>query len=136
MCEVVVEATGAPAVAEKAAQFAAKLGEVVLVGSPRGQHMGDITTLLNCIHLWGNGCVTFKGAHEWRYPVDRDPNGHAKHSIMRNVEILLGLIAEGRLHVKELLTHVLPPTECAKAYEGLRDKKDEYLGVLFDWTGV
>ena len=52
---------------------------------------------------------------------------------MRNVDILLGLIADGRLKVKELLTHVLRPSECMKAYAGLRDKKDEYLGVVFDW---
>ena len=134
MCGTVVEASGAPAVGEKAAQLAGRLGEVILVGSPRGEHPGDITALLNSIHLWGSGCVTFKGAHEWRYPIDRDPNGHVKHSIMRNVDILLRLIAEGRLRVRELLTHVLPPTQCMTAYEGLRDTKDEYLGVLFDWT--
>jgi 2-desacetyl-2-hydroxyethyl bacteriochlorophyllide A dehydrogenase len=136
MCEVVVEATGVPAVAETAAQYAGKLGEVVLVGSPRGAHMGNVTDLLSCVHLWGNGCVTLKGAHEWRYPVDRDPNGHVKHSIARNVEILLRLIAEGRLKVKELLTHLLPPSDCAAAYAGLREKKDEYLGVVFDWAKV
>ncbi len=136
MCEVVVEASGVPAVAETAAQYAAKLGEVILVGSPRGEHKSDVTPLLNSIHLWGNGCISFKGAHEWRYPVDRDPNGHIKHSIMRNIEILLGLIADGRLRVKDLLTHVLPPTECKAAYDGLLNKKDEFLGVVFDWTKV
>ena len=51
MCETVVEASGAPAVGEKAAQFAGKLGEVILLGSPRGEHPGDITSLLNSIHL-------------------------------------------------------------------------------------
>lgn len=132
MCSTLVEATGVPAVAEKSAALAGKLGEVVLLGSPRGEHQAELTGFLNQIHLWGN-CVTFKGAHEWRYPVRKDPGGFHKHSIQRNVEILLRLMSEGRLHVEPLLTHVLPPSDCAAAYAGLRDHKDEYLGVLFDW---
>jgi len=136
MCEVVVEASGNPAAAETAASLAGKLGEVVLVGSPRDALVRDITPLLQMIHLWKHGCVTFKGAHEWRYPVKPDAGGHAKHSIQRNIEILLRLIAERRLRVEELLTHVLSPEECVAAYEGLDRKRDEYIGVVFDWGKV
>lgn len=133
MCGTVVEATGIPAVASHAAEIAGKLGEVILLGSPRGEYMGDLTTLLNQVHLWGNGCVTFKGAHEWRFPTRRDAQGQTKHSIERNVEILFALIAEGKLRVDELITHVLSPAEAGAAYAGLRDRKEEYLGVLLDW---
>lgn len=134
MCSTVCEATGFPVVIENVAQFAGKGGEVVLLGSPRGEFQADLTKFLNHIHLWGN-CVTFKGAHEWRYPTVEDPGGFSKHSLPRNIEILLRLIADGRLKVAELLTHVLPPSQCQEAYDGLRDKKEEYLGVVFDWTG-
>ena len=134
MCATVVEATGVPAVAETVATLAGKQGEVVLLGSPRGEHMADLTSFMNHIHLWGN-CVTFKGAHEWRYPIAKDTGGFVKHSLQRNIEILLRLIAEGRLQVAPLLTHVMPPAQAAEAYAGLRDKKDEYVGVVFDWTG-
>jgi 2-desacetyl-2-hydroxyethyl bacteriochlorophyllide A dehydrogenase len=133
MCATVVEATGIPAVAERVAALAGKQGEVVLLGSPRGEHMANLTEFMNYIHLWGN-CVTFKGAHEWRYPIDRDEGGFAKHSLQRNVEILLRLISDGRLQVAPLLTHVMPPSECAHAYAGLRDHKDDYVGVVFDWA--
>jgi len=133
LCATVVEATGIPSVAEKSASLAGKLGEVILLGSPRGKHQADLTDFMNQIHLWGK-CVTFKGAHEWRFPVQKDDSGHAKHSLQRNIEILLRLIAEGRLQIAPLLTHVLPPSECVAAYSGLRDRKDEYLGVVFDWT--
>ncbi|MFC1714395.1 zinc-binding alcohol dehydrogenase [Candidatus Poribacteria bacterium] len=133
MCEVVVEAIGSPAVTEKAAELAGKAGEVILLGSPRREYNTDLTPLLESIHIWGNGCITFKGAHEWRYPTQRDPDGRVKHSIERNIEIIFGLIADGRLHTKELITHVMSPEECATAYSGLRDSKDEYLGVIFDW---
>lgn len=133
MCSTVVEATGFTPVVETVAQYAGKAGEVVLLGSPRGEFQADLTQFLNHIHLWGN-CVTFKGAHEWRFPTQKDPGGFSKHSLPRNIEILLRLIAEGRLHVEALLTHVLSPSECQQAYDGLKDKKEEYLGVVFDWT--
>jgi 2-desacetyl-2-hydroxyethyl bacteriochlorophyllide A dehydrogenase len=133
MCETVVEATGIPVVGSKAAELAGKLGEVIFLGSPRGEYTANVTALLNQVHLWGSGCVTFKGAHEWRFPTRRDGQGHHKHSIERNVQTLLALIAQGKLHVDELTTHVLPPSEGATAYRGLREHKDEYMGVLLDW---
>jgi hypothetical protein len=36
--------------------------------------------------------------------------------------------------VDPLRTHVLPPDKCQEAYAGLTHHKDEYLGVVFDWT--
>lgn len=136
LCQTVVEATGAPAAAYRAPELAGRLGEVILLGSPRGAYAADVTELLNRVHLWGNGCVTLKGAHEWRYPVKQDTAGQGKHSIERNVAISLRLIAQERLIVDPLLTHVLPPRACAQAYAGLRDQPDEFLGVLFDWTAA
>jgi hypothetical protein len=29
---------------------------------------------------------------------------------------------------------VLPPTEAPAAFDGLQNRTDEYLGVVFDWT--
>lgn len=134
-CELVIEASGTPQGALLAAELAGKLGEVVLLGSPRDPLQANVTELLQRIHLWGYGCLTFKGAHEWRYPVKEDPNGFFKHSIERNARIVLRLIAEGRLKVDPLLTHLLPPERCAEAYEGLRERPSEFLGVVFDWRG-
>ena len=136
MCEVVVEAIGSPAATEQAAGLAGKAGEVILLGSPRAAHHVDITPLLRSIHMWGDGCITFKGAHEWRYPTRHNPSGHVKHSIERNVEILLRWMADGRLQTRDLVTHVVRPDECATAYAGLRDHKDDYLGVVFDWRSA
>lgn len=132
MCRTVVEATGVPAVAGTAITLAGKNGELVLLGSPRGDYSADMTAFLNRIHLWGEGCVTVKGAHEWRFPV-RDAE-HARHSMERNVGILLGLIASGKLQVAPLLTHLLSPAACQEAYDGLQREKDRYLGVVFDWS--
>jgi 2-desacetyl-2-hydroxyethyl bacteriochlorophyllide A dehydrogenase len=134
MCRSVVEATGVPAVAAEAGALAGKQGELILLGSPRHDHQANLTPFLNRTHLWGNGCITLKGAHEWRFPVRDDPEGHGRFSIEGNVRILLRLIAENRLRLDPLLTHVVSPSACQSAYEGLREQKDVYTGVVFDWS--
>ncbi len=136
-CEIVVEASGNPVAGYKAGQWAGKNGQVILLGSMFHRPLVDnVTELLETIHLWSNGCITYKGAHEWRYPVLKDRQGFTKHSIERNGEIVLRLLKEGRLLVRPLLTHLLPPEKCREAYEGLRDDPEEFQGVVFNWAGV
>ncbi|MCS7254635.1 MAG: zinc-binding alcohol dehydrogenase [Armatimonadota bacterium] len=142
-CEIVVDATGSPSATIMAAQLAAKYGEVILLGSYFGRKLEtNVTELLERIHLAGYGCITFKGAHEWRYPVkenrsDLIPSEQNaliyKHSIERNTKINMQLIADGKLKVEPLLTHRMRPEQCAQAYEGLREHPDEFVGVVFDW---
>ena len=129
-----VEATGIPALVEPGCALIAKGGEIVLLGSPRGELQGNVTSLLNQIHLWGNGCITLKGAHEWRYPRLREPN--VKHSIQRNCEVIIDLIERKKLIVDPLLTHVVPPDQCQVMYQGLRHQPNAHLGVLLDWTAA
>lgn len=134
MCRSVIESTGVPAVAEKAADIAGNLGEVILLGSPRGEYKTDLTEFLNKIHIAQNGCITFKGAHEWRFPVKPDPRGINRHCIERNIGNILQLISRGKLKVNELISQVASSKNCNKVYEGLRNRKDEYIGVVFDWN--
>ncbi len=133
LCECVVEATGVPAVAESAIPLAGKKGELILLGSPRGGYQAALAPFLNHVHLWDHGCVTIKGAHEWRYPVRDTADGHTRHSIERNIRQILRLIEENKLVIGPLMTHRVSPVECQAVYEGLQKQKDTYLGVVFDW---
>ncbi|RXZ82460.1 alcohol dehydrogenase [Paenibacillaceae bacterium] len=126
-----IEATGVPKVAVDSLPWIAPFGELILLGSPRGEYITNVTDVLNYSHLIGRGCITFKGAHEWRYSVE--PNPFVKHSLVRNSQVVFQLMKEGKLHIEPLLSHVLRPEQAEEAYFGLRDKKDEYSGVLFDW---
>ena len=54
----------------------------------------------------------------------------------RNVRILFHRMRTGRLHYAPLRTHLISPERAQETYTGLRDRKDEYLGVIFDWTLV
>lgn len=129
-----IEATGNPRALPGALPWVGRYGEVILLGTPRGAFQSDVTELLSQVHLDGNGSLSFKGAHEWRYPVQRD--AFVKHSILRNAELALDYISSGALQVAPLHTHTLPPARAAEAYAGLRDKKDDYIGVVFDWRGL
>ncbi|WP_435165874.1 zinc-dependent alcohol dehydrogenase [Paenibacillus glycanilyticus] len=127
-----IDATGIPKVVTEGLPWVAKYGEVVLLGSPRGEYQGNITELLNYIHLDGQGCLTFKGAHEWRFPVE--PDAFVKHSLTRNSQIVFELMKRKKLAIEPLISHILKPEQAVQAYEGLRNDKDHYHGVLFDWS--
>lgn len=132
--DVVVEASGVAQAAELAASLTGHQGEgiVVLLGSPRKDYEANLTPLLNRVHLWRNGAVTFRGAHEWRYPLYQTP--FVKHSMERNAQILFRAMAQARLQIAPLISHVFRPEEAADAYARLGKSPDDYTGVLFDWT--
>lgn len=129
-----IEATGNPRALPPALPLVGRFGEVILLGTPRGAYQTDLTEALRHVHLDGLGNVTFKGAHEWRYPVPRD--AFVKHSIQRNAELALELIRDGELKVAPLHTHTLKPEQAEQAYNGLKQQRDKFIGVVFDWTGV
>ena len=127
----VIDATGDARAIVAEMDWAAK--QLILLGSPRGEVQGDLTELLRGVHLWSQRLCHSKGAHEWRYPV-HDPN--TKHSLERNTRVAWWLQQTGKLQMHKLITHVVRPDDAATAYEGLRSRKDEYLGVVFDWSSA
>lgn len=129
--DIAVEAIGRSELIAEAVELTRRHGELILLGSPRAHHTMNVTPMLTRIHLQG---ITLRGALEWLYPIPDTPG--LKHSITRNYRQLLEWMAEDRLIVDPLRTHVLPPAQCAAAYAGLANQQDRYLGVLFDWTAT
>jgi 2-desacetyl-2-hydroxyethyl bacteriochlorophyllide A dehydrogenase len=135
-CETVVDATGLSSVIIGAApQLVAPKGEIVLLGSPRASQTADVTPFLSQLHLC-RPTATVKGSLEWRYPVAEDPQRFVKHSMERNVRQILELLRKKKLIISPLITHRVSPSQCQSVYDGLRDKKDVYTGVVFDWSKV
>ncbi len=134
LARTVVDATGVPAVAAAAIAFAGPLGELILLGSPRGACQTDITPFLNGAHLWGNGCVTVKGAHEWRLPVGQDASGRQPHSMEGNLEVILRLMAQKRLQLAPFLAHTVAPQDAPAIYAALQQRRDDVLTAVIDWT--
>lgn len=127
---VTVDAVGDVRVVREAAQLTADYGEVIILGSPRAAVEADLNAALHPIHYrW----VAFKGALEWRIPLE--PHPAVRHSTRGNLETIYDLIAGGKLQVAPLISHRVPAEDIQKAYEGLLNEKDEYWGVALDWTG-
>ncbi len=127
---LVVEAVGRSDLLELGVECAARHGEVVSLGSPRAPYPGDLTPMLARIHLMA---IKLIGALEWTFPLNEVER--AQHTIFGNYTTILRWIMAGRLKVDPLRSHVLTPDRCQEAYSGLTHRKDEYLGVVFDWTG-
>ncbi len=129
----ILECTGIPTVVEGATRYAGRAAQLILIGSPRGEHPADLTAFLNSFHLWRpQGDLTLKGAHEWKIPLY--PEHTARHSMARNALILADLIVTDTLRMTPLLTAVFDPDDAQQAYDQLRDEKDRHLGTVFAWT--
>jgi len=131
MCSTVIDATGVPAAALAASNLVGNHGELILLGTPRGESVQDITPFLRQIHLHPTA-TTVKGAHEWRYPTASTDNG-SKHSIERNIGVIFDLLLRRRLQVDHLISEVAKPERAPEIYESLRSGSGNRIGVLFDW---
>ncbi|MDR2303433.1 MAG: zinc-binding alcohol dehydrogenase [Treponema sp.] len=126
-----IDATGISELDVKNVEWVAQNGEMIFLGSPRGVYETNVTPFLNRVHLAPFN-VTLKGAHEWKFPINKNP--FVKHSLERNSELMFDLIARKKIILEPLLSEVASPSDCSAVYANLRDKKDQYMGVLFDWS--
>jgi 2-desacetyl-2-hydroxyethyl bacteriochlorophyllide A dehydrogenase len=129
-----IDASGLSPVIEKFLKYISLYGEGILLGSPRAAYESNLTDTLRHIHLWTHGSIDLKGALEFRFPTHEIE--FEKHSSERNARIIMDLLLSGKLKVKPFYTHKVSPDQAAEIYRGLREKKDEYIGVVFDWTSI
>jgi len=125
--DVVIEATGIPAVYPMAATLPRTAGKLVALGSPRGTvemsffkdlHLRE-REFIGAFHP-----ITPEQEHIY-YPWTKD----------RDRAMILDLMAdEDRFPVEHLITHVAKPEQCQEIYEMLADEPGDALAVLFDWT--
>ena len=129
----VIDATGVPRVIDKAIDYVAPDGRLILLGSPRGDAEGNITHFQQHIHRFMHR-VEVVGAHEQMSPAKQTP--YVKHSCERNERICLELLRDGRLNAAPLLTHVENPAHAQAVYTELDHGNPDYVGILFDWRNV
>ena len=135
--QIVVEAIGYSPVIAQSVNLARSHGEVILLGSPRGEAVMDVTPMLSEIHLRH---VTIKGALEWLWSVPESPLYHpSRFSKMGNLKLIFSYLKAEALVTEPLLTHLVPPEKCQEVYEGLAGGikgklKTTYLGVVYNWT--
>lgn len=127
-CDLVFDATGAPAVFPNALRLVRALGKLVLVGDsgfPTQQHLtGDLVT---------RGITVF-GAHDGNAGFVATPHMPWTNPVMG--ELFLEYVRRGDMRVHDLITHRFRPEQAAEAYEALRLNREAAIGVLFEWPAA
>ncbi|NLE75562.1 MAG: zinc-binding dehydrogenase [Chloroflexi bacterium] len=127
---IAVDATGTAPGILQAVMLTRNLGEVVMLGTPRQSVTLNATPALLWAHQRG---IVIKGAERGHhYGVLESP--FTRHSSTRDLSLVMGWSQSGALQTEPLRTHLLPPSACQQAYDGLDADKEHYLGVILDWT--
>ena len=126
--EIVADATGIPDAVPMAMGLACDGGQVVVVGSPRGR--AKEVNFYDDLHrryievTGAHGNMLFEPAHTrlaGAWDIDK-----AQHW-------LLAEMAKDRLSLAGVVTHRIEPADLGRAYDGLLNRKEEYLGVVVRW---
>ncbi len=125
---IVVEAVGHSAVCMQALAATCKLGQLLLLGTPRAPVEANLTDFLGKVHY---GCIRVLSCLEWQYPYYPAINADISH--YEKQHMILDWIREGRLQLEPLISHRMSPPEIEKAYMGLLNEKETFTGVALQW---
>lgn len=120
--DIVIEASGSPRLIVPALELVKYLGQVLALGSTRGNV--DLN-IYEYIHRKG---VRFIGAHDDLQ--DRETFISSRFEVTR---YMIRLIDQGILKVKPLITHKLHYSEAQKGYDMLLNQQSQTVGVLLQW---
>jgi 2-desacetyl-2-hydroxyethyl bacteriochlorophyllide A dehydrogenase len=128
--DVVIDATGVPAVVVQAMTRVRDLGQLVLLGSPRGT-INEVDFYRD-VHRRG---VQLRGAHVRLRPgAPLDAQGNAAPGTHEQDEAMsLAYAASGRLQLKPMLSRTVQPADAPDAYRDLEQGDGSTVGVVIDW---
>jgi len=117
----------------QAAQMCRKRGRIVLVGvtglelSRDDFYKKELSFQVSCSYGPGRYDPEYEEKGQ-DYPI-----GHVRWTEQRNFEAVLGLMAEGKLNVKPLITHRFSIEEAEKAYGLIGGGGERYLGIVLEY---
>jgi 2-desacetyl-2-hydroxyethyl bacteriochlorophyllide A dehydrogenase len=127
--DVTVESVGSSELILESVDLTRRLGEVIMLGTPRRKMQLNPSPHLWQAHMKG---VRLKGALRCLfYPLH--PRSYSRYSVEEDLRQILQLMEEGRLTVEPLHTDTFKPEECQEAYRHIQKAGDRSLGVLFEW---
>jgi 2-desacetyl-2-hydroxyethyl bacteriochlorophyllide A dehydrogenase len=63
------------------------------------------------------------------------PPAHARWTPQRQTDLFFEYLQRGAMQVEDIISHVFAPEEAQEAYDLLHRRREETIGVLFDWQG-
>jgi 2-desacetyl-2-hydroxyethyl bacteriochlorophyllide A dehydrogenase len=123
--DVVIEASGNPALLPLAMRLARRKGRVVVLGSPRGPVSLDFH---DEVHTLGLRII---GAHNSTHPASETPD--TPWTLHRHAELFFDLLSAQALDVASLISHRFPGPRAADAYALLLEDRTRAMGVVLEW---
>ena len=140
--------------AEHSADEAVNTREMDIEALVRDRFPGGVDIVDEAVGLLGNvelafkllrhdGHLVFNGYHpegehlmniQWLHDKEITCWGMAGWTRPR-MEATLDWVRQGKLKVKELITHEFPGSRADEAYRMIWDKSDDFVGVLLNWQG-
>ena len=125
MADVVIDVTGSAAVFQPALRLCRRLGRFVLLGSTGFPSRQCLTA-----DVMSRG-ITITAAHDRHPPEQGNEYYFWSHTNMQR--LFFDFLAQGRMQVAPLTSHLFPPEQAPKVYRDLLERRGDFLGVLFDW---
>jgi threonine dehydrogenase-like Zn-dependent dehydrogenase len=125
MLDAVWDVTGHPAVLSQCIQLLRRLGRVVLVGdtpTPTQQFLGP-GVVSNAIAILGVHSTSAAPYY----------SEHTPWPEREIIALFYDYLLQGRMNVKDLITHRYAPVEAPQVYARLQTNRADFMGVIFDW---
>jgi 2-desacetyl-2-hydroxyethyl bacteriochlorophyllide A dehydrogenase len=126
--DAVIEAAGAPPAVPLSLSLARKRGRVSIVG----WHTRPVELVLAEDFLYKELDVL---ASSQAGPAGEPPPDQLRWTGIRNKQLVIDYLAEGRLRTDGLVSHVLDYTEARRAYEMIDKKSEPSMQVVLRWDG-
>lgn len=128
--DVTVDTTGHPPTTISLPGFTRNRGQMVLMTHWRSQTALDASDFIHTLFVKG---ISLIGGHVTA--VGSEPGTDRFALQRRKMAFTQQCLADGRLQVQPLISHVVKPAQCREVYEGLCFDKDKWWGVVVDWSG-
>ena len=127
--DITVDVTGLSNVIIDCISDVKRCGQVLLLGSPRQSCECDITPVFSMIHM-----KDLKVLGGFNRTVTVHPSDGKDDCMERNFRIGQELIRNRDIDIRKLVTSIIDPQDCEKAYEDLMFHKEKENGIIYDWN--
>ena len=126
--DIAVDATGMAPVIISCIDKVKAYGQALLLGSPRVSYECDIMPIFSKIHMKNLRVLGAFNKTAPVYAVDGSNN-----SLERNFATVCEMIINRDIDISALISEVIDPEECERAYYDLMYNKDKTNCIVFDW---
>ena len=129
LADIVVDVSGLSEVIITCIKACKAYGQVLLLGSPRQSYETNITEVFSDIHMKN---IKVIGGFNSTTPHNQIEGSNI--NVLRNFDIVSEMIINKDIDVSKLISKVIDPKDCEKAYYDLMYNKDQVNCIVFDWN--